>query len=794
VSLFPPSGDWHQAAYSGSGTVTIDDTDINVWHGTVGGYRYAVNGTYDFSGIAYLSITWKSEWNIAYPTLKGNSTMFVGDNEFDNPYNYSSDRSFSISTGEFNTRTDYLDTSGIYGNKYIHVGGNMTYNGLVVIPLIDIYVYDIVAYNYSNSTTSNATNVEETSATLYSTLTNTTAGVSTTCGFWIGNVTTNATNFEQNITAGNYTVGQTFSTIATGLTSGEYYYVRSWTKGLYGFNASSTETYFLTKPTEPTNFIVTPGADNVQLSWDNATVGENTNLSVLIRYSTEVPVGVTPTWGTFGANVSNGSGNSTTISSLAEDTTFYFVAFTYINDSGSPSFMQFSDTYASQSTTTVGGVYEIVVKWENMTNGINYNVNLTEYALVNDYSRIVIWYTDEMDYISINRTGVFENTVSGYFDNVRNGNFSFTTEKEVLFLEFRWNEASGYNQTGRYCNRMLIPASRQRNVTFYILDRTVYGESSVYFNNSLVKYNYGFLDETGLYKAINDAYAFIYIFNSTGDRLTIHSEYFDSENKIHPWLLYDKKYFIGVGCDLQYRDRLGVAPTSTELSPSEIRISYEVNQTYNFFDVINLNYGWYNDGFYVDFIDTTSSCEAVTFYVYGIDNGTLMYREGPTAVSTKNFTFTTADGCNLSTNYRFNIIANLTSSDYDDSYELLSPYGVPIWAGTEAVTDNGTLDYWLQLIFGESPLYDSDNPNVFVPWTYILIFGFCFILLTTVGKLNAFLGGISVGITLVFSGIMISGVSPLFANYAGYEGAVLSVIGGFVLALSLIGLMGGVEK
>ena len=61
------------------------------------------------------------------------------------------------------------------------------------------------------------------------------------------------------------------------------------------------------------------------------------------------------------------------------------------------------------------------------------------------------------------------------------------------------------------------------------------------------------------------------------------------------------------------------------------------------------------------------------------------------------------------------------------------------------------------------------------------------------GRLNAFLGMMAVGAFLILAGALI-GISELFANYAWYEGASLIVIGVFLLALALIGLIGGVEK
>ena len=85
------------------------------------------------------------------------------------------------------------------------------------------------------------------------------------------------------------------------------------------------------------------------------------------------------------------------------------------------------------------------------------------------------------------------------------------------------------------------------------------------------------------------------------------------------------------------------------------------------------------------------------------------------------------------------------------------------------------------------------NEDIFVPWTYILVFIGCFMILTTLGKLNAFLGVLGVGFVLILAGSAITGMQRLFANYTWWEGPLVIVVGSFVIALAIIGLIGGVE-
>jgi hypothetical protein len=100
----------------------------------------------------------------------------------------------------------------------------------------------------------------------------------------------------------------------------------------------------------------------------------------------------------------------------------------------------------------------------------------------------------------------------------------------------------------------------------------------------------------------------------------------------------------------------------------------------------------------------------------------------------------------------------------------------------------------LTIIFGGSPIHDADDDTVFVPWTYLLISIGAFVVLVTFGKLNSFIGGVAVGVFLLLCGVAITGITPLFANYSWWEGASVSVIGVFIIAISVIALLGGVEK
>jgi len=338
------------------------------------------------------------------------------------------------------------------------------------------------------------------------------------------------------------------------------------------------------------------------------------------------------------------------------------------------------------------------------------------------------------------------------------------------------------------CNRIISPIRGQRNITFFIrTDLPVYGEGTNYMNGSIIKYLYSFVDETGKFRRPNEPRATIYTYNNDEEKMIIHSEYFDDTEAIHPWLVYGKKYFIGVDCLFLDYERIGIAPASENQNP-EVRIPYNYQFNYSFYDLINLDVGWFDSGFYVHYHDTTFSTVSATFNVYGYYNHTLLYTDS-TIHSGKNFTYT----CNTSGNYIWVIDVVLDDLDnlYDGSY---SSGETPMFSGMEPITDISTIDDILTIILGRTPLHDADNPDVEVPWTYIVIFALAFIVMTSLGKLNAFMGVMGVGFVLTFSGAAITGLQTLFSNYDWWQGPVLLLVGVFVIVLGIVGLMGGVEK
>jgi hypothetical protein len=434
----------------------------------------------------------------------------------------------------------------------------------------------------------------------------------------------------------------------------------------------------------------------------------------------------------------------------------------------------------------------VLVNPANWTHYLPQVVNISSDVLsVNTTYAKVVYETMDTFYV--------EHDPMAYFDN-NNSNFSIgkitlNVNKTIRFVDFHWNDS---DVCPNRCNRVIVTELQERDSDIFIMTNLpVYGEGTALKNNSLVKYIYSFSDETGMFRLVNNPRAYIYTYDDEDNKLIIHSEFFDEELHINPWLIYEKRYFIGVSIDdTQYnRERIAVAPAGDNMLP-EVRIPYELNQNYTFFDLIDINTSWYADGFKVSYIDTTYSTQLATINVYSYSNGTLLYTNSTTS-STKTFYVP----FNTTGNYRWDIVAVLDdeANIYDGTYYSGS---IGAFGTMTPVISNTTIDTILGIILGPSPMYydpdalggDPDSEEVYVPWTYIAIFSICFIWMTTLGRMNSFIGGIGVGVILCGAGAGISGLTILYSSYSWFEGPILAVVGAFVIVISFISGMGSSEN
>ena len=866
VTYFPPSADWQQgywdatAGSSGQKTDTPQRMTFTIFGGAGDGDEiyYVSSSAIDVTNLSYLNITWSG----SFGAVSGACVLGIGTVQADKVFTTNTTK-----TSTFSSTTTELDVSVYTGDYYIKIGGYTSSAGLG--DSIVLYVYDISGFNYSASFPMNATSIGETSATVNGYLTDD-GGSDCTCGFWIGKNTTNISSFDKNCTAsGTYNAGDTFSfsnfVVAFGgvgpLDPAQYYYCRTWSYNDYAFNYSSNETYFLTKPTSPSSFSVTGRhARSIDLSWTNATVGPNTNHSVLIHYDTTAPVGSpTPdTYGTFGANISDAS--ITTISGLAEDTTYYFVAWTYANDSGSPSMGWISEDFATCSGATEGGIYNITVRYENESESGNCVVNLSHWRI----HEFIIHYDTGTDYIRFDN-GICYSTLFGYFGSNESGNITIETNETIQYIEFHWNGSVGVN---KHCYRVQIVDTGQRNITFYIrTNLPVYGEGttkdyhvdsqavtdptsdvtidttynmneiigvyvynitvypmwetvpegnytvgtnqivvdSVNLNtnttmvkveyythivvsgvaspleNSLVSYTYYFKDETpqGYFDSVGamDAWTEIYCYNSTNEKLTIHKEYWSSEQKIYPMLIYNKKYRVGVGCSSITIPLIGNAPTGSTLSPDALVIPDPKNMTYAFFDIIDIDAGWNGpgNGFWVYYQDTLYGTNSVTFRVWN-NTGSMVYNETSTQ-DYKNFTYAAASDILF---YNWTITTNHTSFTENVTIQA------PMYPGMTPISNINNISDLLDTILGNTPFENLDPLDPLgrygqtVPWAEVLVGVVAIIIILSFGYFNAYVGTIACGLWLSFSYGAISGLPVAYL-----------FVGVFLVAMAVVFALGG---
>jgi len=200
-------------------------------------------------------------------------------------------------------------------------------------------------------TTSVATSVEETTATVNGEVTAIGDTSITERGFvWDtvtrsdpGNVAPSASAYANNWTeVGSWGIG-TFNHGITALTKGELYYVRAAAKNNLGFWGYGSEITFLTKPDAPSGLVATAGDSQVSLSWTKGTGASNTIIRGKIggypaSYNTDV-------------DVYSGTGSSTVHSGLTNGDHWYYRAWSYATEGGKT---QYSDLYVQADATPVG--------------------------------------------------------------------------------------------------------------------------------------------------------------------------------------------------------------------------------------------------------------------------------------------------------------------------------------------------------------------------------------------------------------------------------------------------------
>ncbi len=731
ITVFPPSSNWQLGATNGTNSGSLTDSVVSVRARSTGSHRYYVTQSVkDLSNISHISVDWKGAW-----ISSTNAILHFGisstqmDTSFDTEITHST---------TFSRTTEYLDVSSD-SSGYIKFGIEFT-GGFV--DYADGWMYGVTLHNFSDSETLNATLVEETTVTLRGSLVED-SDMGCTCGFWLGNVTTNSTNFEQNVTCtGTYTSGETFSKAVTGLTVGEYYYVRSWSDNGYEFNASINETYFLTKPNKPQSLTVTGyDATEISLEWVNSSVGNNTNHStVIVSSKTNFPTTVAS-----GTIEYNGTSDHTTIYGLDNFSTYYFSAFTYINDSGSPSLWHFSDGYAYVPGATMGAYYDVYVRHE----GNGTLVNLSNASMTHTF------HADRLDGVVL------------FSDNPDNatGNFTFFSEEIVAIAEFSYDGI---------CIRSAVPVGS--TITFYISTAERGVESGNLTNVEIL-----FHDFSSLMSIQNNPMAWVYKYNGS-EKWIIHKEYLQADMYLRPWLVIDETYHVGVSCDVFTIDDLRELSIYSR-AEFDISVFYSDVTVSHWYNVISIENGWTDAGvLYVNFNDFTHSgsdgVQNATIFLYYANHTLIESVDSNVIGNPWNFQYT-KPGLDHNDTYYVNISVNYNNVATNDSWNGSIHLNFLAFSHTTISLDS--LDDKLNNTIGPSPFYVIEGGTERVlAWSACILAFFAMIPLLMFGKDFSGLGVVGSGIVLfVFNSTAIETASLQNGLLAGF----LVIFGIFVLMM-----------
>jgi hypothetical protein len=210
---------------------------------------------------------------------------------------------------------------------------NYSGGGLCTQVYVEINYIDIPIVSSSA-----ATNIEETTATLGGNITDT---GDTTCdqrGVEYG--TQSGIYPYESVESGSFGTGA-YTRNITGLSPGTRYYFRAKAHNTIGWGYGS-ELQFLTKPLAPTNLTVTDySGDSISLSW---TKGTGANRTMIRRKQGSYPTSITD-----GTQVYFGTGTSVTDSGLEPRQTYYYRAWSEVS---ADSLQQWSDDYAQVYQTT----------------------------------------------------------------------------------------------------------------------------------------------------------------------------------------------------------------------------------------------------------------------------------------------------------------------------------------------------------------------------------------------------------------------------------------------------------
>ena len=659
-------------------------------------------------------------------------------------------------------------------------------------PCPDYGNYTIPSYTYggiSDSTpicqayTITPLNINTTRATLKGKVVNNTGGAYP-AGFYLKlNGEPTASDFDYNFTAGSNYNKTTRSNIwynVTGLTSSGYYYVRVWTH--VNKHAIGNLSYMLMLPNNATNInIKSIGGSGAHLKWINPVI-TNGSIYAVCRWNTSSAPG-TLLSGNAGFNIST-TANSIehgNVTGLTAGTKVYFSVFIYLQAAGSPLLHSWSSSFATIFGNVSGGIYNLTFKWENESyhnpfynwsgSGDGYNCTL-KVQYTNRTEVNVFGWTDFAT--SESPFGYRSNETEGDFGNTSKGYISLNLSETPLWFEFHWNKTA--NKTyGAYpyyynCKRFLV--GNAKNQTFYVItDKPVYGESTAFFNNSIVKYEYSFSDNFASFLSRDpfSNYAVIYTYDDVGNQVVVDKQFLDSTYRIRPWLLYGKEYFISLYSLTNSFEQFTTVPTGAYTSATIGFYYYGEETSYS----LNYQYGWTGNTLWFDYSDTFEAIDSSQLKVFEFYNNTLGAQVYGANSPLSSFNYTTV--LNQYHTYWYVFKYNISGLSYYQNGSVVRNW-VSRFSGAN-------LNNYMNMTLGESPFRSADGVQ-YVPWLNIVVFiVFLLILRLDEDGKAAGITGIGCGGWFCVSGIFISSVPPLVA-----------IVGGGMIVFSAFQMWGDKER
>ena len=274
--------------------------------------------------------------------------------------------------------------------------------------------------------------------------------------------------------------------------------------------------------------------------------------------------------------------------------------------------------------------------------------------------------------------------------------------------------------------------------------------------------------------------------------MIIHKEYWDSTGRIYPWLLFNKKYSVGVGSDSFRVDDIGIAPNSLcgEVNP-QITIPASSNYTYALNQVINITTGWdidilpsgalYYNSFWVLYYDTAQQTNSVLFRVYNYTNNVVM-QQNSTTLFIYNFTYHVSNHTNPAL-YKWCITID---HQYWDTNQTICSVIYPYGYANHGPINGSWINWFLNHTLGPSPFKNVDTGQE-VPWVYVFIAFLAFFILMSFDAEHINVGVMGSGMWLMFSGFIFNHLQTI-----GALGAVgIVTVGLFMILMGLFAEYGG---